>query len=406
MSWSVFWIGDFDLPRGARPVEARTPTERSLETIAYEGRRLRVRRIEDRDDVDETEPRYRALVSAVKNANGSGEIACIAWEDGPDTFGHAYTIDGDKRTLDRAAIATLFEANAEAMRVTIEPLIASLSEGPAPHAKKPITAVTTPFKRRPAKLEIAYRASAEPQTLVIEMTYRVVIHNGMPEAQMRQVVKHLSLGVAGGVEFAPKQSSGTIKSGPLAKSSPGGESAKYRWTIDVRGMSPRYLRHIVSRMRLAGGPEIARSMTIRGALAPRAGDAASVHTEDIDAWMADDLAWAGAFPRPGFAVEDVVLPKGMTVRLVPAKPPAPNFEAALSELMLEWLDAVVVMPSVTQGMLSRPQVKNGKKDVTIKLPAFPLVTQPARDHLVNFLVHVHDEICPLVSVEFGFPKQP
>ncbi len=403
MSWSAFWIGDFELPRGVRPIQARTPSERSLETIAYEGKRLRVRCIEDRDDVDQTKERYRGLLATIKKAKGKGELACIAWEDGPDTFGHAYTLDGDERSLDRAAIAALFEANAAMMSVAIEPLLASLSKPPALAAPPPTTNVTTPFRRRPAQLDVAYCASAEPQTLVIEIAYRVVIHNGMPEAQMRQVATHLSLGVCGGAEFAPKESSGKVTSGPLASSSPGGTSAKYRWTIEVRGMSPRYVRHIVSRMRFAGGPEIARSMAIRGALAAPAGDAASVHTDDIDAWMADDLAWAGAFPRPGFAIEDVVVKKGMTVRLVPANPPAPDFAAKLSELMVEWLDAIVVMPSATSGMLGRPQVKTGKKDVTIKLPVFPQVIKPARDLMVNFLIHVHEKMCPLVSVELGFP---
>jgi hypothetical protein len=140
MSWSAFWIGDFVLPAGKRPLEERAPSldDGELEWIRYDGQMLRVRRIVDRDEAD-----HAPLLARVKKAGGTGQLACIAWEDGPATFGIEYAVKGgEPRTLTETEIAALFEANAPAMREMLEqpaaPAAAPAGK-PKPAAKKAST---------------------------------------------------------------------------------------------------------------------------------------------------------------------------------------------------------------------------------------------------------------------------
>ncbi len=122
MGWSTFWIGDFVLRGGARPIETRVPSLEAgeLEWVFYDGSNLHVRRVADRD-ADTGEADYTQLFADVKAAGGTGRLACIAWEDGPATFGFEYELDGvAPRALGEKEIAALFEANAEAMRAVLE----------------------------------------------------------------------------------------------------------------------------------------------------------------------------------------------------------------------------------------------------------------------------------------------
>src|SRR5690348_15410022 len=121
MGWSTFWIGDFELPDGERPLEERAPSLASgeLEWVRYDGRSLHVRRTADRDD-DAGADDYVPLLARVKSAGGKGKLACIAWEDGPNTFGLEYGLKSKKpRAMTVAEIAALFEENAEPMRAML-----------------------------------------------------------------------------------------------------------------------------------------------------------------------------------------------------------------------------------------------------------------------------------------------
>ena len=244
------------------------------------------------------------------------------------------------------------------------------------------------FTRRPAVLEVAYRASQDPQRLDIQLDYPNKVHSGMCEAQMRQVVTHLGMGVTGGADFAPGHSSGSLVCGPRERVEP---SAKYRWQLDLRGVSPLYMRHIVARMRFAGAPLIADSMVIRGSLALDASPM-SVRTPDIDAWMEDDLAWPGLYPEPGFAIEYVDAPKGVKIKLRPKAPPTETVTAAFDHLLAEWMDAAVVMPvSQPMGWTGPRKLTKSKSDLVAALPKFSLLTQPTRDQLVSFLIYFHEK---------------
>lgn len=409
MGWSVFWIGDFVLPKGLRPLEDKPPflVDNGVIWERYDGGTLRVRRIVDHGDDDDGG--YRRLLDEVTKAGGRGALSSIAWEDGPDSFGFAYDAGTkEPRKLTKAAIAKLFEANAEAMSEAIARAMDS-GKPPAAAAKRdPTTSDVMEFKKRPPHFDVAYRASAEPQILQIDVVLNSRHSAGAPEANLRQAIRHMGMGVTGGSEFAPSQSTAKHRSGPIDPSKARDDTDTYRWKIEVAGVSPKYLRHLVSQIQWMGGGS--KAMTIRGTLPVDEGPL-SVTTEIMDRWMTSRSAWASAYPTIPFAITEVERASGCKVAVETASPPSKGAQDALFQHLREFAAAVYGMPATTDDPLlvrigGAPKMGMTKKKINAEFQAYALTGKGPRDQLVNFLIRFHETIAPLTSVELGFPPDP
>ncbi len=333
------------------------------------------------------------VLATVARAGGSGSLVVVSdgSGDGPSW----------KWSMNGTAIKCSTLSAAQEQKLVAELL---LRMGPAEPTRAPAEKPKPagPFARRPVHFEVAYRASEKPQTLDIEISYARPPLVGMAAAQMRQIVTHITMGATGGAEFAPRHSSGRLLSGPIDPAKSGVDKKDFHWKLDVRGMSPFYVRHIVARMKLTSN-EPATSMVIRGAL-PVDDSAAAVRTETIDAWMLDDTAWTKACPDPGFAIKDVDVAKGMKVRLTSARPPTDDMNRAFASLLMQWSDACAFMPKGTGPFgMNPPKPGKSKTGFSAASTGFELARKPPRDQLVNFLIHFHDTVCPLVSAELAFP---
>ena len=337
------------------------------------------------------------VLDVVAKAGGEGTLEVVS-DGSAEEPGWSWSIaDGAVRAQKLSEAKAL--ARLEVLAKELEPAKAPAKATPS--AERP----RLEFRRRPARFEVAYRASLEPQVLDIGLDFARPVHNGMPEAQMRQVVTHLAMGVTGGAEFSPDRSTAKHLEGDLSAPERENGEAHYRWRVEVQGVSPRYLRHIVARMVLSGGAGIAiESMTIRGALDADDG-ALSVDTATMERWMTDPDAWLGPPTEAPFAVVDVASEQGMKLKLVPKSAPTAATVTALSKQLLEWTDAIAFMPlRPDRGFLAPPKVTKTSSSLTAQAKAFPVDPRPARDQLLAFLVRFHETQCPLKSVELTFPR--
>ena len=260
------------------------------------------------------------------------------------------------------------------------------------------------FLRKPKRFKLSYRGDIGEQTLDITMSFRKPVVDGMPEAQMSQVAKHMTMGVAGGSEFAPELSTARHELGPLQRAEGRGKSANYHWRFAVRGISARYMVHLISRMRFAAH-EDAQEMTILGSLKPDS-TSASIKAAEVAAAIISHDQWAGAFASPGFRIVDVDTEKGVSIGLKTVKVIRAASVAAFSSYLGEWVDAVAMMPKVGGFGAFQASSPSGKdrSEMSVRYESFPIASRPARDQLVNFLIRYHQTVCPLAQVELGFPK--
>lgn len=201
-------------------------------------------------------------------------------------------------------------------------------------------------------IRVAYRASAEPQELHVDLDLSEPDPHGFPAIRMRDLVASINAGAAGGAEFAPEAGFARILSGPKTSLNPADWHAgpSFRWILEVRGVSPFFLRSLVETMSVSADPIAPVSLSVYGSLRPDA-TPLSVLDARLMAWSTSSATYPKRWPTLPFTVKEDSVPRGCALRVRFADDADPDTIEALNAVLGLW------------GLLSITYPNLGRNDV-------------------------------------------
>jgi hypothetical protein len=169
-------------------------------------------------------------------------------------------------------------------------------------------------------------------------------------------------------------------------------------------VSPRFLRNVIESMVGASAVAKVRSMTITGSL-PLDATPLSVRHPDVRAWLDDPTAYLGAWSDPGFPVQRVTSPRGMTLRVRLEGDLTDEHYFALVALLTSWYGAVQLYADIAGTRLGamQPDAHFGRtrREFRAGKLFFNHTYGPTRDVLVNLLSRFHRTQAPIAEVDIG-----
>lgn len=258
-------------------------------------------------------------------------------------------------------------------------------------------------------LDVAYRGSAEPQTLDIGVKLAGPAEVPLAPWAIGSLVDCINRGLAGGSDFAPSHGWAKLEAGPTGEGpspSPDELGPEYAFRLTVAGMSPRFVRVFAEQLAASGRPHALRTLSIVGSL-PTDGSPLSVREDLLATWLEDPDVYPGAWSEPGFPVVTKSIPRGAMVRVALAGGRMDDVASELEATFSAWQNAVLSYPSL-QGrgrgvMAPHGSFARTRTELYAKLSLFDHAREPARAALVNALARFHAMVAPLSSVEIATP---
>ncbi|MEZ4300995.1 MAG: hypothetical protein R3B70_39030 [Polyangiaceae bacterium] len=198
-------------------------------------------------------------------------------------------------------------------------------------------------------VRVAYRGSAEPQELFIDLRLSEPDPHGLPAIRVRDLVSAINAGAAGGSHFAPGAGSAKLLEGPRPSLDPAEwhPGPEYRWVIEVRGVSPLFLRSVVEWLMIAADPIAPASLSIYGSLHPDATEL-SVHDRQLQPWSAGTATYPQRWPSLPFALAEETVPRGLALRVAFADDIDPDGVEKLNEALGLWALLSTTYPSLAR----------------------------------------------------------
>lgn len=257
-------------------------------------------------------------------------------------------------------------------------------------------------------IRVAYRGSEEPQDLYLDVVLAEPDPEALAPAQVRALVQAINVGAAGGAEFAPTAGAARLVSG----ATPGLEPAAwdhgptYRWILQVRAVSPRFLRSVVEILAIAASPVATAAIGIAGTL-PWDGSALSVHTEQLLAWCADPAGYPARSPALPFEVREETIPRGCALRVGFAGDVGPDDVEALNERLGLWGFLTTTCPSLARdsvgGRTYIDRLGVNRREYSRFIEVFDLAQEVAAAPLLNMLARFHADVAPIARVDLRMP---
>lgn len=248
-------------------------------------------------------------------------------------------------------------------------------------------------------LDVAYRGSVESQMLDVG-----VKTDGPPELPLAQwavesLVSCINRGLAGGAEFPPAEGQAALEASDV-------EATSQAFRLNVRGVSPRFVRVIVEHLAASAHPHKVTSISVVGSL-PTDGSVASVRETQIAGWLDDADAYPKAFPNPPFRVTVKHIPRGATMKVTVGGGRLDEVAPELEETFSAWQTAVLSYPTLakTGRGVAAPHATfaRTRTELFAKLALFDHHREPARNALINALTRFHATVAPIASVEIATP---
>lgn len=186
-------------------------------------------------------------------------------------------------------------------------------------------------------VRVAYRGSAEPQELYIDLKLSKPDPDGWPAIRVRDLINAINAGAAGGSHFAPEAGSAKLLSGARPSLDPAQwyPGPDFRWIIEVRGVSPLFLRSVVEWLSIGADPIAPASLSIYGSLRPD-GTELSVHERQLQPWSTQTATYPGRWPDLPFEVHEETLSRGCALRVGFADDIDPEGVEKLNEALGLW----------------------------------------------------------------------
>jgi hypothetical protein len=258
-------------------------------------------------------------------------------------------------------------------------------------------------------LDVAYRASAEPQLLDVRVKLSGPAEAPLAPWAIGTLVECINRGLAGGAELAPSLGSAALEAGPTGEGPPaaGELGPEYAFRLSVAGVSPRFLRVIVENLAACGGrASRVLGISIVGALPPD-GSPLSAREREVSAWLEDPDAYPGTFRDPGFPVALRAVPRGAALRVTLASKTTDVAAPALEDLFSSWQSAVLTYPNATRtarGLMDpHGTFARTRTDFFAKVTLFDHARGPCRAALVTALARFHATVTPIASAEIAMP---
>jgi hypothetical protein len=249
-------------------------------------------------------------------------------------------------------------------------------------------------------LHVAYRASAEPQLVDLYVELTAPDRMGRVPILVRRLVDEINGGAAGGAQFPPAQGRARCLSGPLSAREPG---PVYRYVLDVAGVSPQFLRHLVETAS-AGGD--VRTLAVRGAL-PLDDGPLSVREAQVSAWLHQPRTHMEAY-APHFPVRDLGRQgRSGFVRAALVDGTSDDLLRAFDEVLLVF--SGLLLSYGPPGGIGRsrvvlpPSAGRGGRVLAARWSDFSCERGPARDALVNVMSAFHARTAQIERLDVGLP---
>lgn len=183
--------------------------------------------------------------------------------------------------------------------------------------------------------DVAYRASADPQLVRIDVTTIDKSTRRSAPIIVKRLIELVNAGAASGSAFAPEASFAERVSGPW--DGPDAFGPDFSWTLRLKAVSPLFLRTVVDQLRKCGHDQPVTTMRIKGEIAPDK-SALSVDGQRMRAWLDDPNAYVDEHTTTGF--ETIARVGDHTAfTLTMQEPIAESFEDALKHTAMRWLIA-------------------------------------------------------------------
>lgn len=251
-------------------------------------------------------------------------------------------------------------------------------------------------------LRVAYRASADPQVLTIDIGTSGKAPRPMAGIYIWVVRRWLRSGVAGSDVFPPWLP--WVEKGVEPETYEEETGPSYHFEIPHAGFAPPMIRRLVELFAKIGVNQPVEGMVIRGSL-PLDDSPLSVTEHDVRRWLEDPMAYPKVWPELGFEVIDRSAVTGalVRVRMVDDLSPA-EWDTAVDRVD-RWFEVLAEYVSeaehghVTRSALERPESAFTRREIVFRLEKFPYVKKPSRDLLLNTLCRFHHEVARIESVE-------
>lgn len=257
------------------------------------------------------------------------------------------------------------------------------------------------------ELDVAYRGSADPQTLDVAIDLAGPAELPLAPWAVGAFVACVNRGLAGSTDFAPGAGHATLDAGPTGEGTPDPAELgpRYAFRLTVAGVAPVFLRVFVEHLAGAGHPHALRSVSIVGSLPPD-GTRRSVRERELAGWLSNPDAYPARWPEPGFRVLRSHLPRGAAVRVTLAGEVAP-FVDELEATISTWQTALLGYPDARRRGrgVAEPHASFARTRSALhaKLGLFDHARDPAEAALVNALARFHVKSAPVAELAIAMP---
>ncbi len=248
-------------------------------------------------------------------------------------------------------------------------------------------------------LAVAYRGSLDPQVLSIRVRTSGPAKVPFGPAAIRTFVELVNEGGAGGSEFAPWAGRAKLLS------SPDDEAGVDRaWSVEVAGVSPRFLRTLIESLRRAGDEHDVTALTIDGSLKLDDGPL-SVREPQVQRWLASPTEYPGAWGEIPFRVRDREVTRGARVRARLAEGASVEILEAFESTMMSWSLAILDYADRRhdgRGTMDRdPRIGRTRSEVAANFAELTYDPVAAYASLINLLCGFHARVAKIEEVEIG-----
>lgn len=257
-------------------------------------------------------------------------------------------------------------------------------------------------------LSVAYRASAEPQSLEIRASLDGWASNASGPLSMLGFEEAMRAGAASGAEFPPTAGHARHVSGPLRPRDEGARGPDFRWELEVTAISPYFIRNLVTELGTIGVRTKTKSVAISGSL-PLDDSVLSVRESQVKGWLEDSTTFMREWHDPGFPLTRTDANRSAaTVRLW--------FQRDLDAKLLDdvvttlqmWRNLVIFHPNPSLSGLGTgtigPRSARKRREFVTTYDPFNYLRPPTEALLVNMLSYFNAKVEPLDAAEISLPS--
>ena len=257
-------------------------------------------------------------------------------------------------------------------------------------------------------VDVSFLEGDERQRVDVMARYASAPELPLPPWAIATIVEAIASGACCGGELDPEKAFCAIVSGPTAigQARPDELSTDYRWTLEVAGLSTKWLPAMVEHLVAAGLPHDVQLVSIVGER-PTDRTSKSARSPEVIAALRAPLSRAGARESPGFSLERRPVARGLSIKVRLRTVVTPAIAHAFELTISAWQGAVLTYPNLAvnaRGFMDAQLVfARTRSELFARASLFDHATGITRDALVNAMARFHKTTAPIEVLEIGAP---